>query len=127
MKMKKGDILLIIIVLLSVISYFGIKLIYKDTDAKSIVIAVEGKEYYRINMKDLNEKRHIHIDLDSGKFIDITADRNGVYVSDVVCPDRICEKTGIIDKVGQSIVCLPNKVQVYIEGSEKTNVDSVSH
>lgn len=127
MKMKKGDILLIAIVLLSIISYFGMKLIYKDTDNKVIVISINGKEYERIYMKDLNEKRQIHIDLDSGKFIDITADKNGAYVSDVVCPDRICVKTGVIDKAGQSIVCLPNKVQVYIEGSEKADVDSVSH
>lgn len=127
MKMKKGDILLIAIVLLSIISYFGIKLIYKDTDDKIIVISINGKEYERIYMKDLNEKRQIHIDLDSGKFIDITADKNGAYVSDVVCPDRICVKTGVIDKAGQSIVCLPNKVQVYIEGIEKADVDSVSH
>lgn len=127
MKMKKGDILLVAIVLLSAISYFGIKLIYKDADDKVIVIAINGKEYEKIIMKDINEKRQIHIDLDSGKFIDITADKNGVYVSDVVCPDKICVKTGVIDKVGQSIVCLPNKVQVYIEGSEKKDVDSLSH
>lgn len=127
MKMKKGDVLLVAIVLLSIISYFGIKLIYKDSDDKVIVISINGKEYERIIMKDLNEKRQIHIDLDSGKFIDITADKNGVYISDVVCPDKICVKTGVIDKVGQSIVCLPNKVQVYIEGSKKNDVDSVSH
>lgn len=127
MKMKKGDILLIAIILLSIISYFGIKLIYKDNDDKVIVILINSKEYEKIYMKDLNEKRNIHIDLDSGKFIDITADKNGVYVSDVTCPDRICVKTGVINKVGQSIVCLPNKVQVYIEGSEKKDVDSVSH
>jgi hypothetical protein len=127
MKMKKGDILLLGIVLLSIISYIGVKMIYKDTSDKAIVIAVEGKEYDRFYMKDINEKRLVHIDLDSGKFIDITLDQNGVYVSDVVCPDRICVKTGIIDKVGQSIVCLPNKVQIYIEGSQKTDVDGVSH
>lgn len=127
MKMKKGDILLVVIVLLSVISYFSIKLIYKNTNDKAIVIAVDGKVYDRIPMRDISEKRHIHIDLDSGKYIDIIADKNGVYVSDVVCPDRICVKTGVIDKVGQSIVCLPNRVQVYIEGSQKAGVDSVSY
>ena len=127
MKMKKGDILLLGIVLLSIISYIGVRLVYKDTHDKAIVIAVEGKEYDRFFMNNINGKRLVHIDLGSGKFIDITLDQNGVYVSDVVCPDRICVKTGIIDKVGQSIVCLPNKVQIYIEGSQKTDIDDVSH
>lgn len=127
MRFKKGDILILAITLLALISYFGIKLIYKDNENKVIVITVDGKEYEKIIMKDIIEERHIHIDLSKGKFIDININKDGVYVNDVVCPDRLCVKTGTINKAGQSIVCLPNKVQIYIEGSGKTDVDSVSY
>lgn len=127
MRFKKGDILILAITLLALISYFGIKLIYKDNENKVIVITVDGKEYEKIFMKDIIEERHIHIDLSKGKFIDININKDGVYVNDVVCPDRLCVKTGTINKAGQSIVCLPNKVQIYIEGSGKTDVDSVSY
>lgn len=127
MRFKKGDILILAITLLALISYFGIKLIYKDNENKVIVITVDGKEYEKIFMKDIIEERHIHIDLSKGKFIDININKDGVYVNDVVCPDRLCVKTGTINKAGLSIVCLPNKVQIYIEGSGKTDVDSVSY
>lgn len=126
MKLKKGDILLLLIILIAGISYFGLKFLYKDTGDKTIVISVNGKEYQRLDMSNLNSEELVHIDLEQGKYIDIKADSNGAYVSDVICPDKLCQKTGVIDKVGQSIVCLPNKVQVFIEGSEKTEVDSVS-
>ncbi len=127
MKLKKGDIIILAFVLLSAISYFAIKQIYKDKDDKAIVIYVEGNEYEKIYMKDISEVRHIHIDLHKGKFIDINVSQNGAFVSDVVCPDRICVKTGVISKVGESIVCLPNKVQIYIEGSDRPEVDNVSY
>ncbi len=126
MKLKKGDIIILVFVLLAAISYFAIKSIYKDKDDKAIVIYVEGSQYEKIYMKDINEDRHIHIDLNKGKFIDINVSKDGAFVSDVVCPDRICVKTGLINKVGQSIVCLPNKVQIYVEGSAKPDVDNVS-
>ncbi len=127
MKFKKGDILIIIFFLLALVSYFGIKIIYKDLNNKAVVIYVEGKEYKRIPMKDIAEEQYIHIDFDKGKFIDIRINNEGAYVSDVVCPDRICVKTGIVNKVGQSIVCLPNKVQIYIEDGERPDVDGVSY
>ncbi len=126
MKLKKGDIIILIFVLLAGMSYFAIKNIYKDKDDKTILIYVEGIEYERILLKNLNEARHIHVDLNKGKFIDINVSKDGAFVSDVVCPDRICVKTGLINKVGQNIVCLPNKVQIYIEGSAKPDVDDVS-
>ena len=125
-KMKKGDILLLLIILVAGISYFGLKFLYKDTGDKTIVISVNGKEYDRITMSNLNGEKLIHIDLEEGRYIDIKADSQGAHVSDVICPDKICVKTGVIDKVGQSIVCLPNKVQVFIEGSAETDVDYVS-
>lgn len=126
MKMKKGDILLLLIMLIAGISYFGLKFLYKDTGDKTIVISINGKEYDRIAMSNLNSEKLIHIDLEEGRYIDIKVDSQGAHVSDVICPDKICVKTGVIDKVGQSIVCLPNKVQVFIEGSAETDVDYVS-
>lgn len=125
-KLKKGDILLLLVILIAGISYLGLNFLYKDTEDKAIVITIDGEEYQRIDMRNLKSEKLIHIDLEEGKHIEIKVNSQGVYVSDVVCPDKICHKTGIIDKAGQSIVCLPNRVHIFIEGSEKTEVDSVS-
>lgn len=40
------------------------------------------------------------------------------YISSATCPDKLCMKMGKIDKSGQSIVCLPNRVIIQIEGKE---------
>lgn len=52
---------------------------------------------------------------------------NGVaYLNYSNCPDHTCEKTGKIRYVGQSIVCLPNKVAITIKGDTSGGVDLVS-
>ncbi|MBE6596235.1 MAG: NusG domain II-containing protein [Ruminococcaceae bacterium] len=48
------------------------------------------------------------------------------YLTYADCPDKTCVKTGRIRYVGQSIVCLPNKVTVVVRGSGSGGVDLVS-
>ena len=42
------------------------------------------------------------------------------------CPDRTCELTGRISYVGQTIVCLPNRLSVTVMGDTENGVDFVS-
>lgn len=49
------------------------------------------------------------------------------YMSYSNCPDHTCEKTGKIRYVGQTIICLPNKIAVTIKGDNaEGGVDFVS-
>ena len=48
------------------------------------------------------------------------------YIKDADCPDKTCVRRGRISYVGQSAVCLPNRVSVKIVGNEPTGVDIVS-
>ncbi len=43
------------------------------------------------------------------------------------CPDKTCIKQGRIDRPGEIIVCLPNKVTVEITGEIESGPDAVSH
>ena len=36
----------------------------------------------------------------------------GFYVESAACPDQVCVHSGYINKAGQSIVCVPNKVTI---------------
>ena len=51
--------------------------------------------------------------------------KDGVYMKDASCPDMLCIKSGKINKPGQSIGCLPNKIMVEIVGVKK-DVDAVA-
>ena len=48
------------------------------------------------------------------------------YLIDSDCPDHTCERTGKIRYVGQTIVCLPNRLSVTVEGNSDDGVDLVS-
>jgi hypothetical protein len=48
------------------------------------------------------------------------------FVINSDCPDRTCEHTGRVRFVGQSIVCLPNRLSVTIRGDAEGGVDLVS-
>ncbi len=38
------------------------------------------------------------------------------YISWADCPDHICIRTGRISRVGETVICLPNKVAVTVRG-----------
>ncbi len=48
------------------------------------------------------------------------------YLNYSDCPDHTCERTGKIRYVGQTIVCLPNRLSVTIHGDSAGGVDLVS-
>ena len=57
----------------------------------------------------------------------LTIKDGAAYMSYSSCPDHVCENTGKVRHVGQTIVCLPNKLTVTVKG-ERTDdsVDFVS-
>jgi hypothetical protein len=127
MKFKKGDLIIVVILVVAVISWYGVKLLNESKDEKQIVIEVNGEVFKSIPMDKGMEPQEIHVELGNGKHIDFMIDENGAYVTDVICPDKVCQKTGVIDKVGQNIVCLPNKVIAYVDGKSESDVDGVSY
>ena len=53
--------------------------------------------------------------------------QNGTaYMSYSNCPDHICENTGKIQHVGETIICLPNRITVTVIGDTDEAVDFVS-
>lgn len=125
--MKKGDLLIILILAAAIFSWHGINKYAESRDEKQIVIEVNGNIYEKIPMNAGMKQQEIRIELENGKYIEIVACENGAYVRDVICPDKVCQKTGTVNMVGQSIVCLPNKVVIYIDGKVKPEVDDISY
>ena len=50
------------------------------------------------------------------------------YLNFSSCPDHTCENTGKIHYVGETIICLPNKLSITIKGDadSKNSIDLVS-
>ena len=107
--MKKGDIALIIIAVIVLAVWL--------IPAKSGEVAkvyVDGELETTISLAENSETL---IKSDYGTNLVIV--RGGkVYITDADCPDKLCEKSEI-SKSGSSIVCLPNRLSVIIEGGKK--------
>ena len=57
----------------------------------------------------------------------LTVKDGEAYMSYSSCPDHTCENTGRVRHVGQTIVCLPNKLTVTVKGEiTDDSVDLVS-
>lgn len=56
----------------------------------------------------------------------LTVKDGKAYMSYSNCPDHVCERTGKVKHVGETIVCLPNKITVTVTGVSDNAVDFVS-
>lgn len=115
--MKKSDILLVIIVLSIAICILFFLHCVSYKEGTEVLVTVDGVEY---GMYSLQKNETIQINngnvlkIDNGKADMISAD----------CPDKLCVKQKPISRVGESIICLPNKVVVSVLGDTKGEVHS---
>ncbi|WP_434578650.1 NusG domain II-containing protein [Thermoanaerobacterium thermosaccharolyticum] len=120
--MKIGDKILIgVLLVISLISgYFTYYKAFNKTGT-NVVIEVNGFKYQELPL-NVDKTVTIH----NGKHINVVEIKNGkVRMKESDCPDQICVKTGWIEKEGQQIVCLPNRVVVRVAGGKKGEVDDI--
>lgn len=123
--MKKADFAVIAAVVLLAAVFFGVNARNGSRavagDAKVIVMS-EGKLYgqYRLDtdqtIKLSTEGHYNQIRIEDGK----------VWMEEADCHDQICVDTREAVRPGESIVCLPNRVIVRVEGSGEQEVDSIA-
>ena len=104
MKKKiRNDIILISVLLALALSLFLLTA-FADK-AQAVEITVDG-ELYGVYRTDIEKK----IDINGTNTLVIKD--GGVYMQSACCENNTCVKQGRITKVGQSIICLPNRVTV---------------
>ena len=66
----------------------------------------------------------IQLALGSGDQTNTLVIENGTArVAEAGCPDQICVRQGVIQYEGESIVCLPHRLIVTVEGGQGNGVD----
>lgn len=56
----------------------------------------------------------------------LVIENGAARVVEASCPDQICVSHGAIRYAGESIVCLPHKLVVSVEGGQTDNVDATA-
>lgn len=126
--MTKGDkILIVFVIVLAVFSSIFIKRQAFSSNGKYISIQVNGKEIKKIIFDSHIIGNTIPIQTEFGyNLIEIGDEKVRIIEAD--CPDKIDVKQGYISRIGETIVCLPNKMVVEIKGLDKdTEIDIMNH
>lgn len=126
--MTKGDKLLIVfVVILSFLSMGYINRQALSNASKYVSIQVNGKEIKRIIFDKKIIGTTIPIETEYGYNL-VEIDDEKVRVIEADCPDKIDVKQGYISRIGETIVCLPNKVVIEIKGLKvDTEIDIMNH
>ena len=122
-KHKKGDLVIILIVLLIGVGA-AIPWLWKQVNPKPAhegeeriaVITRYGKEMARIDLNSVTEPQHFHYE--DGVELTIVAENGTIKFLESKCPDQICVRTGVLDEPGDFAACLPAETIVTIEGDE---------
>ena len=120
MKLKKWDLLLIAGLLAVAGCAFGIRAIFTTGGAEAVV-QIDGNEIMRLPLSEDTE-----VLLGEGDDTNLLVIKDGkAAVTEATCPDLVCVHTGWISQTGQTIVCLPHRLVISIEGG-KAAADAVA-
>jgi len=119
----KGDKVLFLSIITLAFIIFAAFQVYGFVDGKTYaVIEVNGKIFQKISLGSDGPNLKIHVPVTSGENI-FEIDRARVRMLSAQCPDQDCIRQGWINRPGQIIVCLPNKIVVKIQNDRYTNED----
>lgn len=117
----KNDIILVS-VLLSIILFAILGILLFRESGNTVKVTIDGEIFGEYS---LNDNKTIEIKSDRGTNLLVIKDGKA-YVENASCPDGICSSHKPISYGGESIICLPNKVVVFIEHQETNQPDIIS-
>ncbi|RKX94799.1 MAG: hypothetical protein DRP84_06110 [Spirochaetes bacterium] len=117
--LKLGDIVLILMVIIG-LGFLSFNLYGNDQGNKEVMII--GQNFRGVYPIEKNRKIEVKGPL--GDTIVVIEDGKA-WIEYSPCREKICMKMGKISRVGQQVVCVPNRVLVEIEG-RNGDIDAVS-
>ena len=116
--MKKRDFILVGAILLVIVIAFAVTALIKE-DGAYVVVRVDGKEVAKYSLTEDGE-----YELNGGTNV-LKIEGGKAYLISADCPDHLCVKQGKVNKSGETITCLPNRLTVTVYGSDR-EVDLIS-
>ena len=113
------DVLIVAALLLVSLALLLVMTLTREEGA-TVVVEIDGQTVATYSLYQNGE-----YSLNGGTNV-LVIENGQAYLNYSNCPDHTCEKTGKIQYVGQTIVCLPNRLTVTIKGEASGGVDFVS-
>lgn len=117
LKFQKGDFIAIILVIGFALALFCL-FFFQKTEGQQGTIQI-FQDGNLIEERSLNTKETISVD---GPYHNtIVIDEGKVAITQSDCPGADCVHSGWISQVGRSIICLPNRVEIRIVGTDEVD------
>lgn len=117
--MKKGDLLLALTVAFAaLVLAWALRPGGAGTWA---VVRVDGQETARYPLD-----QPLQVKLGGADYNILCIGEGAAWIEEANCGDHTCVNTGAISREGESIVCLPHRLIVQVEGGERTSWDALA-
>jgi hypothetical protein len=122
MYFKKGD-LIIYSLILGIFIFLGLNLNkLKETKAERAEIYVDNQLKYTYKLQKNEKKFYVNTDIGG---VDVELKDNKIRVTSSYSPRKLCVKQGWIERSGQTIIGVPDKLLIKIVGKEDDELDYI--
>jgi hypothetical protein len=121
--MKKKDLILAGVILIIAIGALIILNLNKK-EGSTVIVKVDGKVYKEFSL-DVDATYEIE-GANGGTNLLVIKD-GYAEITEASCPDKICVEQKKIDKDGETIVCLPNRVVLEINSNKENEIDAIAN
>lgn len=119
--MKKKDIIIIVLALFAALALWLVSQLALGTEASSVVVLLDGEEVLR---KPLVISNTYEIGQDDGSRNVIRVEDGVVWMDEANCRDGLCIRQGKMKNGAKTIVCLPHKLVVRMDGDAPVSDNS---
>ncbi len=116
---KKGDLIAVFLILTLCLALIAGKT--ASSAGRYALVYENGRVVYKI---DLESRERLEISIAGGKLL---KEKGRIRYISSDCPDKICEKTGWLEKVGDTAACVPNRSAVTVIGAQNTDFDVITY
>lgn len=121
--MKKYRLVFIIVIVFLAVLCSAFLLTRNNFASENVkaVIYVNGYEYMSVYLSEENLYKEYTIETEYGVNTLFVSDE-GICVIDSNCPDKTCINTGFTNNPIKPVICMPNRLEIVIEGSDYDGV-----
>lgn len=121
--MKRGDVVILILALLLCAAPLLMLLPAPSVPTRAVV-RQNGTVLCTLPLEADAEKEILSPD--GSGFNRVRVQSGTVCIADADCPDRTCVRMGAISRAGETLVCLPHRLTITLEGAAGSALDAVT-
>ena len=121
--MKRGDVVILILALLLCVAPLLMLLPAPSVPTRAVV-RQNGAVLCTLPLEADAEKGILSPD--GSGFNLIRVQSGTVCIADADCPDRTCVRMGAISRAGETLVCLPHRLTITLEGAAGSALDAAT-